>query len=116
MLIRCFLLVCFGLILNQMVNAQELPFNPRKWDTEWTYSKFEDFFIGDTLNTSKWDLVQNTGRGNCIFLDSLNATYYVDNDYLNLCMIKKSGYSYLDNDNVRQYPEYIAAEVNTKVP
>jgi hypothetical protein len=103
----------FFIVIDLNINAQLLPYNPRDWDTNWSYTIFSEDFSQSSLDLNKWNVVENFGRGNCIFIDSVGATYEVVNGILNLSMLKKEGYSYYNDEGQLIWPEFIAAEIHT---
>ena len=68
----------FIIVIDLNINAQLLPYNPRNWDTNLFYTIFSEDFSQSSLDLNKWNVVENFGRGNCIFIDSVGATYEVN--------------------------------------
>jgi len=77
-MIKNYLILFVFLLLSQLNYAQWFPYNPREWDTNWTTNVFCDSFNAVTVDTDKWDIVTNFGRGNCVFRNLPNVTYSVD--------------------------------------
>ena len=106
------LLFCL-LYIPSLIYAQLFPYNSRKWNTNWTYTKFVDAFNGTLLDKSKWDVTINYGRGKCVFLDAEGTTYSVNNG-LKLNMIYQPGSCFNDENGNRICQNYISAEIWSK--
>jgi len=111
-MIKTYSLLFILLILSFLNFAQTFPYNPRDWDTNWTTNEFSDLFDGTSLNTDKWNVVTNFGRGNCVFVNIPNVLYSVSSGNLNLNMIYQPGYYYISKGDTISKP-YISAEIES---
>lgn len=110
-MIKNYLVISIFLFLAKFNYAQWFPYNSREWDINWTITKFSESFNDVTLDTEKWDVMINFGRGNCMFRDLPNVTYSVDGQYLNLNMIYQPGSCFLNDNGDTICPAYISGEV-----
>lgn len=111
-MIKTIFLLLSLLLISPYIYAQLFPYNPREWDTNWTYTKFSDLFRGTLLDTTKWEVVKDYGRGKCVFVDSVGTTYSVNNG-LSLNMIYHPGYCYQENGAI-YCQDYISSEIWSK--
>ncbi|HKJ80287.1 MAG TPA: family 16 glycosylhydrolase, partial [Prolixibacteraceae bacterium] len=112
-MIKYYFLLFIFLYFSHGAFAQLFPYNSNEWDPDWTYTVFSDSFDSTSLNTKKWDVVTDFGRGNCVFVDSTGLTYLVDSSFLHLNMAYSPGYCY-DLNGTSHCPDYIAAEIVSK--
>jgi len=107
-----FLLIC-NFALSQFVSAQLFPYNPRKWDTNWTQTKFSEYFDEGTLNSAIWRATNNTSRGSGALIDSSGVTYSIDanNNYLRLSMLYYPDYCFIDYKGEVKCHDYISGEI-----
>ena len=111
------ILLIILLFFVQISIAQLFPYDPREWETNWATTEFSDYFNGTSLDTDKWNVTINFGRGNGIFLDSPNVTYSLGGGSLHLNMIYQPGSCYYDyDDEIYICPDYITAEISSKEP